>query len=207
MRLSKFLALVIVPITFLSCSQKSDEPGSGSEATQQANPSGQVAGSGDLNLGFERRMYTKPWGWAAGGTGWGTPRNSYLAELDTATVHSGRYSFHLKAITGEGFGVGTNTINISRVLGKKIRYNGWIKTNSVDGYAGLWWRVDGPNHKVLAFNNMVDSAIYGTRDWKRYSFELPVDEKAVHINFGVLLVGKGEAWFDDLSIDTNGVHF
>jgi len=77
----------------------------------------------------------------------------------------------------------------------------------VERFAGLWWRVDGANHEVLAMNEMHDSGINGTRDWKQYSFELPVDQAATHINFGVILNGKGEAWYDGLSIDTNGVHF
>ncbi|MDP4221125.1 MAG: hypothetical protein Q8916_09160 [Bacteroidota bacterium] len=88
-----------------------------------------------------------------------------------------------------------------------IRYSGWIKTKHLEGYAGLWWRVDGPNKEVLAFNNMHDSLVDGTRDWKRYSFELPVAETATNINFGVIMGGEGEAWYDDLSIDTNGVHY
>jgi hypothetical protein len=54
---------------------------------------------------------------------------------------------------------------------------------------------------------MQDSLINGTRDWQHFSFELPVAQNAVNINFGVLTAGKGEAWFDGLSIDTNGVRF
>ena len=42
----------------------------------------------------------------------------------------------------------------SRPPGKKVRYSGYIKTEGVTrGYAGLWWRVDGPSG-VLAFDNM-----------------------------------------------------
>lgn len=160
----------------------------------------------DLNLGFERRIHRQPRGWYAGGGGRAQDyADGYIGETDSAIVHSGKYSLHLKYISGNGFGVGTTSIAVDRVRGKKIRYSGWIKTKNLEGDAGLWWRVDGPNDKVLAFNNMHDSLIEGTRDWKRYSFELPVDITATHINFGVILEGEGEAWYDDLTIDTNGV--
>ncbi|HYM21034.1 MAG TPA: hypothetical protein VEW28_08525 [Candidatus Kapabacteria bacterium] len=171
----------------------------------------------DLNLGFERVGYkAKPIGWyAGGGGGKKDDLDGYLGECDSTTVHSGKYSLHLKYLKGDGFGVGTKTLDIAPLRGKTIRFSGWIKTHNVggkkdhnfDGYAGLWWRVDGPDHKTLAFNNMQDSLVNGTRDWQRYSFELPVGETATNIDFGVQMAGKGEAWFDDLSIDTNGVHY
>lgn len=164
--------------------------------------------SDDLNLGFERRIHRKPMGWYAGGGGRSeADLDGYLGECDSAIVKSGKYSLHLKYLKGDGFGVGTNSIEVDRVRGKKIRYSGWIKTKNLEGYAGLWWRVDGPNNEVLAFNNMRDSMVDGTRDWKHYSYELPVDKAATNINFGVLMGGEGEAWYDGLSIDTNGTRF
>ncbi len=85
-----------------------------------------------------------------------------------------------------------------------MTYSGWIKTSHVSNWAGLWWRVDGPNG-ALAFNNMFDSAVKGDRDWKRYSFSIPVSDSATSLDFGVIMCGmNGTAWFDDLSIDTNG---
>jgi hypothetical protein len=77
----------------------------------------------------------------------------------------------------------------------------------VDGAAGLWWRVDGPGGKVLAFNNMQQLKIAGTTDWTEYSFELPVASEAVKINFGMLLSGGGTAWFDDLKVELDGVPY
>ncbi len=171
----------------------------------------------DLNLGFEKVTFkSRAVGWYSGGGG-KVPgdQTGYLGEVDSKTVHSGKYSMHLKYLKGDGFGVATNSIDVGRVRGKMIRYSGWIKTRNVggqskhnlDGYAGLWWRVDGPDNKSLAFNNMQDSLFNGTHNWKHFSFELPVAENATNINFGVLMGGKGEAWFDGLTIDTNGVRY
>ena len=176
-------------------------------------PTGVFAGYGtgsknDLNLGFETvRGAGLPANWYAGGGGKTmADRDDYSASLDSSVVHGGKYSLHLKFVKGSGFGVGTNALSgwLDEARGKTIRFSGWIKTKDVGEYAGLWWRVDGPNGEVYQFNNMSDSMVRGTQDWKKFSFQLPVDRSAANVNFGVLMAGTGEAWFDDLAIDTNG---
>jgi hypothetical protein len=166
----------------------------------------------DLNLGFENPLHNSKrrpmMGWYAGGGGkFETDIDGYYGARDSAIVRSGKYSLHLKYRKGDGFGVGTTSLEVDQVRGKLIRYSGWIKTKDVGIYAGLWLRVDGPNDKVLAFNNMIDSSINGTRDWQRFSYEIPVDKTATDVFFGVITKGKGEAWFDGLTIDTNGVRY
>ena len=55
--------------------------------------------------------------------------------------------------TATAFGVATSTFPVADARGKKVRFNGHIKTEKVsDGFAGLWWRVDGKSMKVLAFD-------------------------------------------------------
>ena len=107
-------------------------------------------------------------------------------------------------LQAQNFGSALGTFPISVAAGKKLRFSGFIKTENVDGAAGLWWRVDGPDRKTLAFNNMQQFRISGTTDWKEYSFELPVAPEAVNINFGMLLSGGGTAWFDDLKVELDG---
>ena len=98
-------------------------------------------------------------------------------------------------------------VPIARAAGKKVRYSGFIKTEGVTrGYAGLWWRVDGPSG-VLAFDNMQTRGVTGSTDWARYTIELPVDATVKNINFGALLTGGGTAWFDDLTIELDGVPY
>src|SRR5262245_38401884 len=69
-------------------------------------------------------------------------------------------------LPAQNFGTATGTFPISVAAGKKLRFSGFIKTDKVDGAAGLWWRVDGPDKKMLAFNNMRELHISGTTDWK-----------------------------------------
>jgi len=105
---------------------------------------------------------------------------------------------------GGSFGVATATFPVSAAAGKKVRFSGYIKTADVaGGYAGLWWRVDGPSG-TLAFDNMQDRGVTGSTDWKEYSIELPVAADARNIVFGALFPGSGTAWFDDFKVELDG---
>ena len=131
-----------------------------------------------------------------------------------------------KQISGPSFGVLTGTFPVKDAVGKTIRFSAWIKTEDVmNGYAGLWWRVDGPgegnNRTVLAFDNsearIIDGkpdsgngtvrGATGTTPWTHYEFELPVGATATNINFGVLLSGTGTAWVDEMKIEVNGEQY
>jgi hypothetical protein len=99
------------------------------------------------------------------------------------------------------------TFPVDPVKGKKIRFSGFIKTAGVeDGYAGLWWRADDPSGSV-AFDNMQSRAIKGDTDWTSYAIELEIPETTVNVNFGALLVGRGQAWFDGLKVEIDGKEF
>jgi hypothetical protein len=110
------------------------------------------------------------------------------------------------------FGVATATFPVSDAVGRTISYSGWIKSENVlNGYAGLWWRVDGQqlgevfdnsNARIIggqpAANSGTIRGATGTADWTLYELELPVPAGARNINFGLLLTGTGAAWFDAL---------
>ncbi len=105
---------------------------------------------------------------------------------------------------GGGFGVATGSFPLDAARGKRVEYSGWIKTENVDTFAGLWWRVDGPDGKTLAFDNMGGTGPRGTKDWKAFSINLDVPKEAVNINFGLLMPGKGKSWFDGLQVLLDG---
>ena len=128
-----------------------------------------------------------------------------------------------KAPPRGSFGVATATFPVADAVGQTVRYGGWIRTENVSqGYAGLWWRVDGEQPgQMLAFDNsnarIVDEkpvagngilrGATGTTGWTWYEIELPVAAGAHNINFGLLFTGTGTAWFDDLKIELNGVRY
>lgn len=153
----------------------------------------------DLNLGFESgRPGAAPRGWYAGGKG-------YEAALTDVAPHGGTLCLRLAAVGPEReFASGTNGFPIGDAAGRTIRYSGWIRTDGVvDGWAGLWWRVDGAD-TVLAFDNMYGRPVTGDTDWARYSITLAVPPDATNINFGCLLSGRGTAFFDDLEVEIDG---
>lgn len=103
------------------------------------------------------------------------------------------------------FGVATGSFPPDQAAGKKIRFSGWIRTENLeDGFAGLWWRADKANGDVGAFDNMGGRGPRGTTDWQHFSIDLDIPADTSNINFGVIMPGKGRAWFDDLTIDVDG---
>jgi hypothetical protein len=80
--------------------------------------------------------------------------------------------------------------------GKRLRMSGSVRADAVDGWAGLWMRVDGPQRETLQFDNMQDRPITGTRDWLRYEIVLDIPQQSTQIAFGVLLHGKGQLNLD-----------
>jgi erythromycin esterase-like protein len=108
---------------------------------------------------------------------------------------------------GGSFGVATGTFPVERARGKTLVYRGWIRTEDLqDGYAGLWWRCDvGPEFK--GFDNMQGRGPRGTTDWQRFEITRAVPAETTNINFGVLMPGRGRAWFDGLEILLDGERF
>lgn len=134
--------------------------------------------------------------------GWGGNGNeNYRQSLDSVVTKSGNYAAVLE-FTGDTPTFGTWTFALpENYPGKKITFSGYIKTEDVEGYAGLWMRID----PQIAFNNMQQEGISGTNDWKHYTFTLDMKpERTDQIVLGALLVGKGKMWIDGLSISIDG---
>lgn len=106
---------------------------------------------------------------------------------------------------GAAFGMLGGTFPVSAAAGKTVRFSGYIRTEAVDsGFAGLWWRADGPEREAVAFDNMQANGPRGTTDWQRYQIELRMPADIRNINFGALHPGYGTAWFADLGVEIDG---
>lgn len=101
----------------------------------------------------------------------------------------------------KGFGTLMQNSLPGKYLGKRIKMSGYVKSENVDLWAGLWLRVDGKDKSSLSFDNMYDRAIKGTTAWKQYEIILDVPEGATNIAYGALLAGPGTIWFDDLKFE------
>ncbi|MBI5726727.1 MAG: erythromycin esterase family protein [Ignavibacteriales bacterium] len=151
-----------------------------------------------LNLDFENySSLGNAKGWYQGGEG-------YKVFVDTSVFFTGKGSMCIEKNAEGSFGVASTVIKTEDAKGKTVCYTGYIKSEVVTtGFAGLWWRVDGKNG-ILNFDNMQNRGVKGTTGWQKYSIELKIDENPENIVFGVLLVGDGKAWFDNLQIELDG---
>lgn len=149
------------------------------------------------NLGFENQKDEKALsdGWFK----WG----NYELTIDDFT-HSGKKSGKISSDeVGSSFGSIAYKIP-ANYKGSTIKLEGFMKIKNVEnGFAGLLLRVDG-NGNSLAFDNMQNQKIAGTKDWQKYSITLNYPEGAESIFVAGILSGKGEAWFDDFTLFIDG---
>jgi AraC-like DNA-binding protein len=144
--------------------------------------------------------------------GWlitGTTPEKYVCELDTRVFISSNCSVTLRANEGEIFHE-DNFVTIMQqfqatdYLGKRIRFSGFVKSEGVNGWSGLWMRIDDRLERLLGFDNMENRSIKGTTEWNHYACVLDVPEEASRINIGVLLSGYGQVWLSDCNFEEVG---
>ncbi len=119
-------------------------------------------------------------------------------------VHSGRWSARIErnAASPNDFSTLTNSIPVN-FSGTTIELSGFIRTESISGFVGLWMREDG-DAPSLQFGNMQDRQVKGTTPWTQYTIMLPLDREAKQLVFGFVQVGTGKSWADDLSLLVDG---
>ncbi|WP_437973987.1 hypothetical protein WMF11_36120 [Sorangium sp. So ce295] len=163
-----------------------------------------LVGVGPLDARANEPMATtenavdSPAGWSLAGS---KPK-AYNVGVDSKVKRSGKAAAFLRSVSDpdDGFGTLMQTISAVEFRGKRVRLQGWVKSENVKGWAGLWMRVDGRHEHALAFDNMSDRAIKGTTDWTQYHVVLDADKAAESISFGTLLTETGALWIDDLEL-------
>ncbi len=144
--------------------------------------------------------FDMPTNWFAAGS---KPK-SYEMGIDKGTGQDGKNAATIKSIDKEiaGFGTLMQQCKPDKYLGKRVRMTGFVKSENVISWAGLWLRVDQADSKQsLAFDNMFDRQIKGTTAWKKYEIVLDVPANASQLAFGALLNGTGQIWFDNLNFE------
>ena len=148
----------------------------------------------------ESKMEEEIKGWFISGS---HPYN-YEIGIDQKNVHQGKASGYLKSKTVQGldeFATMMQQFKANDFRNKRVKLSGFIKTENVKQFSGLWMRVDSASEDSLQFDNMSDRPIVGTNSWNRYSIVLDVPENSAIISFGILLTGKGEVWLDGLCFE------
>jgi len=173
------------------------------EESDYANPSSLYErGDKPSNPSMQNDEETIPIGWGASGS---HPQD-YDMRIDYAVKHSGCASglIQSRVPTPSGFGTMMQMFNADSYRSQRLKFSGYLKTEAVETWAGLWMRVDGQENQMLSFDNMQNRSIKGTIDWTQYHIVLDVPENASKIAFGVLLAGVGRVWSDDLQFEVVG---
>ena len=127
-----------------------------------------------------------------------------LGGVDAALEAQGTPNLTLRCdATVEGFVGVMQGFAADDYRGKRVRLSALVRSAEVEGWGGLWMRVDAEG-KSVAFDNMQQRPIKGTQGWTPASVVLDVAENAEAISFGTLMSGKGQLWISKLSFDEVG---
>lgn len=100
------------------------------------------------------------------------------------------------------FGTLSQYCSADQYLGKRVRMTGYLKSENVKKWAGMWFRInDSLQKNILSFDNMSGRPIKNTTDWKKYEIVLDVPQEAGVMAFGVLLESSGKVWISDISFE------
>jgi len=135
--------------------------------------------------------------------GWmGGPHGTIF--LDNPIVHAGQWAVRIerKAGSPNHFSSLTDCVQMD-FTGGSIELRGFLRTENVQGFTGLWLREDADGAQV-AFNNMSGRNLHGTTGWTQYSITLPYKPEAQRLFFGVQLDGIGKVWVSNLQLLVDG---
>jgi hypothetical protein len=144
-----------------------------------------------------------PRGWFANG--------SALADYNVATDYAVTYQGHpsvsisAKKPDSTGFAGFMQSISANDYKGKRVRLSAYLRTRDVtgDGSRGahVWFRVDGPNQKMLGFDNMDTRPVKGNTEWTKYEIVLDVPGESIGLAYGSFLNGSGTAWVASFNLE------
>src|SRR5262249_17304598 len=132
----------------------------------------------------------------------GSPAGTF--SVDGQIVHGGRWALRIdrKETSPGGFTALSKTIPID-FAGAQVELRGFLRTEDVSNFAGLWMREDG-DAGAVALDNMQGRELKGTTDWAEYSITLPLNRAAKQLFVGVLAAGTGRVWAADLRLTLDG---
>jgi len=94
-------------------------------------------------------------------------------------------------------------INYNGLQGKELVFSAKVKTNLKNVYsnAQLWLRVirkEGDDINLYMMDNPIIS-----KEWKTFQLNQVIPDNVAKITIGCVLIGDGDAWFDDIEISVN----
>jgi hypothetical protein len=160
--------------------------------------------AGAILLLLSQRVYAEiPRGWFANGSALG----DYNVATDNAVTYQGHpsVSINAKKPDSTGFAGFMQSISANDYKGKRVRLSAYLRTRDVtgDGSRGahVWFRVDGPNQKMLGFDNMDTRPVKGNTEWTKYEIVLDVPSESIGLAYGSFLNGSGTSWVASFKLE------
>ncbi len=161
---------------------------------------------GDHYFGRQPRLRSWVQGWGLTGT----RPDAYEIRCEEIFTDCAVPILRTRAFKSEPLGMGslTHSEPAETWRGRRIILKAELRGGAIEGWGGLWMRVDDKDGKVLAFDNMQNRALRGTSSFKWYSVVLDVPLDAARVSFGVLLHGPGavfirEIVFEEVDVDVS----
>jgi len=170
-----------------------------------------AAWSGPRNLHFEDGATGKmPLGWQALSTG----GDSEMPELRRDACHSHKACavVMVPSTTPRAFGDLMQSFSAAAYRGKTVRLRAWLRVETAfftpteihvdkgEDSAQLWMKVTRFN-KLPGFSDNGDDHPVRSGDWQQREIVGRIDDDAQVISFGVMSIGGGRAWVDDVSFE------
>jgi erythromycin esterase len=165
---------------------------------------------GPTNLGFEQgERDQSPPGWMSGapdfvGTAY-QPALGFHVTISEKQHHSGKRSAMIRRQLNEAYGEDAGgleqMIDARPYRGKHIQLMAAVRADvrGAGNQAHLWLRVNAKDGESYFFDADLDHPITANR-WRDVGIRGEVDQNAKTIEYGLALVGAGEAYLDDVSL-------
>jgi hypothetical protein len=153
-----------------------------------------------LNLDFETTARGQLWGWSLYGAGY-----QFLA--DSSVAYAGQQSLRIRNLTAvaPAYAQAYRAFPLGAVRGRNVRFSGFIETEGIArGSAGLGCIVNGASGNIF-FDFPVGPS--GATSWQQYSANCAVGPDATVVIVMVAQNGDGTAWFDNLTVDIDGLPY
>jgi hypothetical protein len=166
-----------------------------------------AATTSPLNLDFEEGSVGQvPLKWFSPSA---SVQSGYSAVLTSDHPKSGKLCVLIKGETQAeqyGFGNLMQSFDATPYRLKRVRFRAAVRTEVPDFYGRvqLWLRVDRLNRLMGFFDNMGDRPITNSSEWRYFEIIGDIDQDAEKINIGLMLIGIGKAWLDDVSFEVVG---
>ena len=108
--------------------------------------------------------------------------------------------------SGLAAGIVSRSVDAAAYRGKRIRLRAAIRVAGTSGAgpAQLWLRSDLKNAGAIGFfDSMADRPVF-SNDWAYYEIVGDIEDDADKLRFGLMLLGNGPAWLDDLTLEILG---